>query len=107
MNENTSKLLQVVYSDQVLTCMQNESPVITMERKPRYYAGSVVNFLRAGCPSVQLILIDPYNDFDKPNEDAASSLTELTGFLKELQIGKETFTVEERDHSYIVTRSIS
>ncbi len=78
----------------------NSVPVISVEKSYVQAVPAVVNFLRLGCPSVQVLdIVDRFGDGLHLN-----FLERFKSSIKELELTGEEFIIEKKSTSFFVKR---
>lgn len=87
------KIISQSFGGEIIAVAEGETPVINSKTNDiSVYATLIVNFLRCGCPQVQI-----FSPWGGTSEDELSSL------LENLQVGREEFFVdEEPEHIFVV-----
>lgn len=74
----------------IVTIAAGKSPAIYMEGDYAHYAPAAINFLRSGCPRVQLIDLIEDKDFNE------GFFKKFEKAIRALEIGKELFMISQK-----------
>src|SRR5688572_14691738 len=85
--------LALVQSDECVTTRQNETPVIELlgSNSPSTAVIMAVNFLRCGCPSVQIVNTGRIENKSFVDAQVKELAGKIDAYCKALQLGKESF----------------
>lgn len=83
----------LMQSEDIVTAFAGQIPVIFVNGDPARHIVMAVNFLRAGCPTVQFVLPDGSYDEDVRRENLERWLSATRHFLKDLSV-EDSWSIE-------------